>query len=71
MARDDWFGEFIRVTAPTYDLARGMDETFNGFFRRYDKRPGADLMGRRSKAPHLNPTKGYRGAHKHFRGGSR
>lgn len=36
----------------------------------WDGRPRRGSAKRR-KAPRLNPTKGYRGAHKLFRGGSR
>lgn len=36
----------------------------------WDGRPRRGSAKRRA-APHLNPTKGYRGAHKLFRGGKR
>jgi hypothetical protein len=69
-----WMAAMDVVARPAFIFRNTMDEALDGFFARHARSPEFSKSARakrRRYRPRLHPTKGYRGAHKLFRGGSR
>lgn len=66
----DWDRAWAR-TVPQYVLRNELEHSMDEILSASRLLSLSSTKGRQPRRPRLHPTKGYRGAHKRFRGGSR